>query len=103
MLIAYGRNQGWLMRHIDANSFIWIRAQCFVKLADEIVFWVNQLMAIVLLYFEVVIKVHMPTWEPAFGRSRGPLLKVCGWQFGSLHFSYNRPLSSGSLLAWVDH
>jgi len=32
------------MRRVDANSFILIRAQCFVKLANEIVFWVNQLM-----------------------------------------------------------
>ena len=31
------------MRRVDAVSFISIRAQCFVKLADEIVFVLNQL------------------------------------------------------------
>ena len=32
------------MCRVDAVSFIKIRAQCFVKLADQIVFVLNQLM-----------------------------------------------------------
>ena len=32
------------MRRVDAVSFIEIRAQCLVKLADQIVFVLNQLM-----------------------------------------------------------
>jgi len=32
------------MRRVDAVSFIYIWAQCFVKLADHIVFVLNQLM-----------------------------------------------------------
>jgi len=32
------------MRRVDAISFIQIRAQCFVKLANQIIFWLNQLM-----------------------------------------------------------
>jgi len=32
------------MRRVDAVSFIEIMAQCFVKLADQIVFWLNELM-----------------------------------------------------------
>jgi len=44
MSIAYGSNGGWLMRRVDAVSFTQMRAQCFVKLADQIVFVLNQLM-----------------------------------------------------------
>jgi len=32
------------MHRVDAVSFIKVKAQCFVKLADQIVFWLNQLM-----------------------------------------------------------
>jgi len=32
------------MRLVDVIAFISMRAQCFVKLADQIVFWLNQLM-----------------------------------------------------------
>jgi len=32
-----------------------------------------------LLYFQVEIRVHLPTEEPTFGRSRRPLLNVYGW------------------------
>jgi len=34
------------MRRVVAVSFIKIRAQCLVKLADQIVCWLNQLMGI---------------------------------------------------------
>jgi len=44
MWIAYGSSGGWLMRFVDRVSFIEIGAQGLVKLADQIVFVLDQLM-----------------------------------------------------------
>ena len=70
----------WRMTNalVDAISFIQIRAQCFVKLADQIVFVLNQLMGFSFALSSLEIRVCMLTSEPTFGRSGGPLLKVCG-------------------------
>ena len=102
MWIAYGSNGGWLMRRVDAVSFIQIRAQCFVKLADQIVRVLNQLMG-----FSYALS---SSWNTGpYANLRTNLWKISGtfaesfrMSFGSHKFSYNKPLSSGSLLAWVD-
>jgi len=49
--------------------------QFFIKLAGQIMFWINQLMALIWFYFQVVIRVHL-----TFGRPRGRCIIECfGW------------------------
>jgi len=61
-------------------------AQWFVKSADQIVFWLNQLMGFSFALFSSWNKgPYMPTKEATFGISFGPLLKVCGWLLVALN------------------
>jgi len=69
-------------------------------LADQIVFWLNQLMG-----FSFAL---LSSWNRGtYANLRTNLWKInvtfveSLWMtFGSLKSSYNQPLSSGSLLAW---
>ena len=87
------------MRHIDAVSFIQRRAQCFVKLADQIVFWLNQLMRFSFAVFSSSNKGRYANLRTSLRKIKRTFAESLWVSFGSLNFSYNQPLGSGSLLA----
>jgi len=102
MSITYGSNGGWLMRRVDAISFIQIRAQCFVKLANQIIFWLNQLMGFSFALLSSWNRGSYANFRTNLWKINRTFVDSLWMTFGSLKFSYHQPLSSGSLLAWVD-
>ena len=86
------------MRHVDAVSFIYIRAQCFVKLADQIVFCLNQLMGFSFALISCCNKGPYANLRTNLWKIKRTVVESWWMTFGSLKFNYNQPLRSGSLL-----
>ena len=87
------------MRRVDAVSFTQKRAQCFVKLADQIVFVLNQLVGFSFALSSRLNKGPYANLRTNLWKIKRTFAQSLCMTFGSLKFSYNQPLSSGSLLA----